>query len=64
MTEAEIIALSETDHTAGLHRAGTLANKARVSIGEASHMLSRCKQLTQITPFRFAGTGYQEEIET
>ena len=62
MTEAEIIALSETDHTPGLHRAGTLANKAHVSIGEASHMLSRCAGLTQITPFRFAGQGYQEDL--
>ncbi len=64
MTEAEILAMSETDHTPGLHRTETLKNRAKVSLGEAWLMLSGCEQLKQLNPFRFVGPGYQEEIET
>jgi hypothetical protein len=64
MTEAEILALSETDHTPGLHRTETLKNRARVSLGDAWLMLRGCAQLKQLNPFRFVGPGYQEEIET
>lgn len=62
MTDAEIIALSETDHTPGLHRTETLHRRARVSLGEAWLMLSGCKQLTERNPLQFIGPGYQEDL--
>lgn len=62
MTEAEILALSETEHTPGLHRTDTLRQRARVSLGEAWLMLRRCTQLTERNPLQFIGPGYQEEI--
>lgn len=62
MTTAEILKLSETDHTPGLHRAENLARKIGASICEASYMLKKLNCLQEINAFRFIGPGYQMEI--
>lgn len=35
MTEAEILELSQSSHTPGLHRTEALKNRAKVTLGEA-----------------------------
>lgn len=65
MTPAEILKLSETSHTPGLHRAGTLAENAKISLNDAVWYLSLQPNLRQITPYRYVcpeTVGYQEEI--